>query len=50
MVIIPAEEFERLATRSHQPKDLVDFFAQSPLVGSGIDLERKPDYGRDIEL
>ena len=50
VVIVPAEEFERLMARSQQPKSLVEFFAQSPLVGSGIDLERKPDYGRDIKL
>jgi antitoxin Phd len=50
VVIVPAEEFERLTARSHQPKSLVEFFAQSPLAGSGIDLERKPDYGRDIKL
>src|ERR1043166_7087279 len=45
VVIVPAEEFERLVERSRQPKSLVEFFAQSPLVGSGIDLERKTDYG-----
>jgi len=50
VVIIPSEEFERLKARSRQPRSLVEFFAQSPLVGSGIDLERKPDYGRDIKL
>lgn len=50
VVIVPAEEFERLKARSRQPKSLVEFFAQSPLVGSGIDLKRKPDYGRDIKL
>ncbi|HEY1271624.1 MAG TPA: type II toxin-antitoxin system Phd/YefM family antitoxin [Terriglobales bacterium] len=50
VVIVPAEEFERLKTRGRQPKSLVEFFRQSPLVGSGIDLERVPDYGRDIKL
>lgn len=50
VVILPAEEFERLTIRTRQPKSLVEFFAQSPLAGSGIDLERKPDYGRDIKL
>ena len=28
----------------------IDDLAESPLVGSGIDLERKPDYGRKIKL
>ena len=50
VVVLPAEEFERLSTRVRQPPSLVRFFAESPLVGSGIDLERKPDYGRKVEL
>jgi prevent-host-death family protein len=50
VVVMPAEDYERLTARARQPKSLVEFFAQSPLVGSGIDLERKPDYGRDIKL
>jgi antitoxin Phd len=50
VVVVPAEEYERLTTRTRQPKSLVEFFAQSPLVGSGINLERKPDYGRNIKL
>jgi hypothetical protein len=28
--------------RADQPKKLSKFFADSPFVGSGIDLERKP--------
>jgi antitoxin Phd len=50
VVILPAEEFERLSGRSRQPDSLVEFFAQSPLAKAGIDFERKPDYGREIEL
>ena len=49
-VILPAEEFESLSARSSQPKSLVEFFARSPLAKANIDLERKPDYGREIEL
>jgi prevent-host-death family protein len=30
--------------------DLVSFFEGSPLSGSDIDLERKSDYGRSIDL
>jgi hypothetical protein len=33
-----------------QPVRLVAFFANLPLAGSEIDLERKPDYGRKIDL
>lgn len=50
VVIIPAEEFERLTRRVRQPSSLVQFFAESPLAQVAIDLERKPDYGRKVEL
>ncbi len=50
VVVLPAEEFERLRARSRQPQSLVEFFAKSPLVNAGIDLERSPDYGRTVEL
>jgi antitoxin Phd len=50
VVVLPAEEFEKLKRRRKQPKSLVQFFAESPLAGSGIDLERKPDYGRSVDL
>ncbi len=36
--------------KSKQPQSLVQFFAQSPLAGVNLDLERIPDYGREIEL
>jgi prevent-host-death family protein len=52
VVILPAEEFERLSARARQPRSLVRFFAESPLAKAGekLDLKRKPDYGRDIDL
>ncbi len=50
VVVLPAEEFERLQARSRQPQSLIQFFAQSPLAKVAIDLERKADYGRRIEL
>jgi antitoxin Phd len=50
VVVVPKEEFERLTGRSRQPQSLVEFFAQSPLVGVALDLKRKPDYGRKTEL
>lgn len=43
VVVLAAEEFERLKPRK-QKTSLVRFFAESPLVGSGIDLERKLDF------
>ena len=50
VVILPAEDFERLTQRANQPASLVRFFAQSPLAGVHLDLKRKPDYGRDVDL
>src|SRR5271170_5926869 len=50
VVIVPAEEFERLTARTHQPRSLVKFFAESPMAGAGLNLDRKPDYGRKVEL
>jgi antitoxin Phd len=50
VVVLRAEEFERLQGRARQPESLVDFFAESPLAKFPINLERKPDYGRTVEL
>ena len=50
VVILPAEEFERLSLRSRQPESLSEFFARSPLAAAKIDLERELDYGREIDL
>ena len=49
VVIIPAEEYERLTNR-RPSQTLVEFFAQSPLTKANLDLERTPDYGRDVKL
>ncbi len=50
VVILALEEFERLTQRARQPKSLSQFFAASPLAKASLDLERKPDYGRPVEL
>jgi antitoxin Phd len=50
VVMMPVEQFDRLMNRSRQPKSLVQFFRESPLVGLELDLERDKDIGRDIEL
>lgn len=49
VVVVPAE-FERLTGRTRQPRSLVEFFAASPLAGTELDLKRKADYGRKINL
>ena len=50
VVVLNAEEFERLRARSRQPGNLVQFFAESPLAGAGVDLERSRDSGRKVDL
>ena len=50
VVILPAEHFERLTGRTGQPASLAEFFAQSPLADAGLDLKRRPDFGRKVKL
>jgi antitoxin Phd len=50
VVMLPAEDFEALTARARQPKSFVQFMRESPLVGSGINLERQEDYGREVDL
>jgi len=50
VVILPVEDYERLSKATEQKGSLARFFADSPLVGSGIRLERPRDYGRTVEL
>ena len=50
VVMIPLEQFDQLALRSRQPKSLVQFFRESPLVGLELDFEGDKDTGRDIDL
>jgi antitoxin Phd len=50
VVMISDEQYDELAGRAHQPKTLIEFFRQSPLVGVELDVERQKDEGRDIEL
>jgi prevent-host-death family protein len=48
VVMIAEEEYERLKGKSRQPKSLVEFLRNSPL--RGLNFDRDPDLGRDIEL
>ncbi len=50
VVVLHAEEYARLAESEARKGSLADFFASSPLRGSGLDLERSHDFGRDIKL
>ncbi len=50
VVMIADEHYERLIGKSGQPKSLLQFFRQSPLVGLELDFARDRDEGRDIDL
>jgi len=50
VVVLPAEEYERLSRARTRQGSLVKFFADSPLAASGIQLDRKRDFGRAINL
>ena len=50
VVMIADEQYRQLVGKSHQPKSIVQFFRESPLVGVDLNLERVKDEGRDIEL
>src|SRR5271165_6395244 len=50
VVIISDEQYNRLIHKSRQPKSILQFFRESPLVGVELNLERDQDLGRDIEI
>jgi len=50
VVMVAEEEYERLVGKAHQPKNLVQFFRQSPLRDVDLSLERDRDMGRDVDL
>ncbi len=50
VVMVAEEQFDRLVGKSRQPKNIVDFFRQSPLVGLELDLKRDRSPARHIDL
>jgi len=50
VVMVAEEQYERLVGKSHQPKDIVDFFRQSPLMGLDLDLRRDRSPARKVDL
>jgi antitoxin Phd len=50
VIMVAEEQFERLVGKSRQPKSLVDFFRQSPLMGLKLDLKRDRSPARKIDL
>lgn len=49
VVVVPAEDFDRLSARAAQPASIVDFFRVAPTGGEALDLGRKRDATRRIE-
>ncbi len=47
VVVVAADEWER---KTRRKGNLAEFFAASPLRGSGVRIERTKDKPRDIEL
>ena len=50
VVMLTVEQFDLLIARANQAKSLVQFFRESPLVGTDLSFERDKDSGREIEL
>ena len=50
VVVMNAEEFQRLTQRKKQSGNLVEFLAKSPLATADLHLQREADYGRSVEL
>ena len=48
--MLAEEQYDRLVRKSRQPKNIVDFFRQSPLVGLELDLNRDRSPARDPDL
>jgi antitoxin Phd len=48
VVTISDEQYAALKAKSRQPKSLVEFFRESPLVGVELDLARDKDTDRDV--
>jgi prevent-host-death family protein len=50
VVMVAEEQYDRLVSKSRQPKNIVDFFQQSPLAGLDLDLKRDRSPARDVDL
>lgn len=49
VVMMSEERYNQLVVKFRQPRSIVQFFRESPLVGVDLDLERDTDSGRDVE-
>jgi prevent-host-death family protein len=49
VVMVQAEEFDRMSDRATQPTSLVEFFRSAPSGGKRLDLKRKRDTTRTLK-
>lgn len=50
-VVVSLDEYRReRAGKSEKEKTLLEVLLNSPLRGSGVVIERRDDYGREIDL
>jgi len=49
VVMVEAEEFDRMVERVKQPASLVEFFRSAPARGKPLDLARKRDVTRTLK-
>lgn len=49
VVMVPAEEFDRMAERAKQPSSIVEFFRSALTQGKPLDLSRKRDVTRTLK-
>ena len=49
VVVVRAEEFDRMTERARQPSTLVEFFRAAPTGGKALDLARKRDTTRTLK-
>lgn len=49
VVVVPSEQFDRMAERAKQPSSLVEFFRSAPMGGKPLALPRKRDVTRTLK-
>ena len=50
VIIVPAEQFEKMTEPAKPKESLLEFFRNSPFVGLELKFERSKDTGRDIKF
>lgn len=50
VVVLPAEEYEKLTQKPQKRQNLAEFLQSSPLKGLDLDFSRNKSYSRDIKF